>query len=271
MHAKPEKVGTLTAICVICEKSFELIGVRRNAKCCSKECTRKRNNRKSHVRQMAKRKERTRLRNSLPQICDFCESEYVRPKQTKYCGAKCGSDAQNKKFQCAECGLRSYSEVCQKCRTNLNAIKRAESQIVRRHCRWCDEVFIVGQQRKFCSVKCRLRFDQHHWPANHRRRARKYGVPYDSTVTELALLQRFGAGCSICGELLLGGVPGNHPDGTVIEHIIPLSVIGSPGHVWGNVQLAHHRCNNKKYRSDDWPLILASIRERRKALSDACE
>jgi len=130
-----------------------------------------------------------------------------------------------------------------------------------RGCSFCGNEFehkYKSGLRGFCSENCReekekqqkrktkkRRIQTNGKLCNHRRRARFYGVPYEQGVTKKALLKVKGNHCGICGGKLTSN---RYPDptSTSVDHIIPLSAPGSPGHVISNVQLAHLRCNVDK-------------------------
>lgn len=53
--------------------------------------------------------------------------------------------------------------------------------------------------------------------------------------------------CQLCGLLAPKSLKGTqHPLAPEVDHIVPLSTPGSPGHVWSNVQCAHRKCNGAK-------------------------
>lgn len=82
----------------------------------------------------------------------------------------------------------------------------------------------------------------------YRQRAMHFGVEYEPGITLSKVLARHGPECRLCGEPVHDTAPwGTHnPRGPSIDHIVPLSKGG--GHVWGNVQVAHHGCNTRKGR-----------------------
>jgi 5-methylcytosine-specific restriction endonuclease McrA len=84
---------------------------------------------------------------------------------------------------------------------------------------------------------------------SHRKRCRKFGVPWDSKVRRRAVFKRDGYRCGICGKQTLkdGKMEGNkvHPLSPTVDHIVPLSH-GTKGHTWDNVQCACWICNTKK-------------------------
>lgn len=78
-------------------------------------------------------------------------------------------------------------------------------------------------------------------------RCREYGVPYDPTITRPVVYQQSGWKCHICGKRVRRTLKYPHPKSASLDHIVPLSWRkDSPGHVWGNVALAHLRCNQSK-------------------------
>ena len=83
---------------------------------------------------------------------------------------------------------------------------------------------------------------------NHRHRARKYGVSYESGITLKRLVQRDGLKCQICGGMCdwkdCSWTKYSGPTHPSIDHIIPMAKGG--GHTWDNVQVAHMICNSQK-------------------------
>lgn len=97
------------------------------------------------------------------------------------------------------------------------------------------------------SKECKKRsgyFDR----GNHRHRAKKYGVPYESGITLKKLWRRDNGVCQICGKPCdWSDRSWNEYCGPLypsIDHIIALANGG--GHVQSNVQLAHMICNSEK-------------------------
>ena len=85
-------------------------------------------------------------------------------------------------------------------------------------------------------------------PSNHRHRAKKYGVPYESGITLQKIIKRNGLTCAICGkECNLNDHEWSEYAGPTypsIDHIIPMAKGG--GHTWDNVQVACMMCNSLK-------------------------
>jgi hypothetical protein len=78
-----------------------------------------------------------------------------------------------------------------------------------------------------------------------RRRCKYYGVPYE-IINPGAIFYRDAYRCQLCGGDLDMNAKQHHPKAPEIDHIIPLSRPGSPGHVLSNVQSAHRECNIRK-------------------------
>lgn len=97
------------------------------------------------------------------------------------------------------------------------------------------------------SKECKKRsgnFDR----GNHRHRARKHGVPYESGITLKKVWKRNNGICQICGK------PCDWSDRSWNEYCGPLypsidhvvAMANGGGHIWSNVQLAHMMCNSEK-------------------------
>src|SRR3954451_8340328 len=93
--------------------------------------------------------------------------------------------------------------------------------------------------------------------AGYKRRCNDSGVPFDSRITLNWVLERDGYECRMeccCYDTRVidpdvsWSRTGPIPDeiGT-IDHIVPLSTPGSPGHVETNVRAAHRLCNREAF------------------------
>jgi 5-methylcytosine-specific restriction endonuclease McrA len=79
-------------------------------------------------------------------------------------------------------------------------------------------------------------------------RAATYGVVYEQGITWRAVLARDGTRCALCGSAV---IPSGHkadPLSATVDHKVPMSKGG--GHTWENVQLAHRRCNVRRWTMD---------------------
>lgn len=110
----------------------------------------------------------------------------------------------------------------------------------------------VGYCSHACKRKAMNRLSKNNKKAkgirdNDRRRAQKYGVEYDSSITLKKLVARDGLRCAICGGMCdwsdtKWGYSG--PTYPSKDHIIPMAK-GGP-HIWENMQVAHVMCNSEK-------------------------
>src|SRR6266436_6526689 len=78
-----------------------------------------------------------------------------------------------------------------------------------------------------------------------RRRCTQFGVPYE-IISPGAIFHRDEYKCKLCGGDLDMSAGFRDSKAAEIDHIIPLSVPGSPGHVLSNVQSTHRVCNINK-------------------------
>lgn len=75
----------------------------------------------------------------------------------------------------------------------------------------------------------------------------EYGVPYDPSITRPVVYAQSNWTCHLCNKRVSRRLKYPHPKSPSLDHITPLSWRqNSPGHVWGNVALAHLRCNQSK-------------------------
>jgi len=76
-------------------------------------------------------------------------------------------------------------------------------------------------------------------------RCASWGVPY-SNVSRAGVWRASAWLCGICGLPVDRALRFPHVMSKSLDHIVPLSVPGSPGHVTSNCQLAHLSCNSRK-------------------------
>jgi 5-methylcytosine-specific restriction endonuclease McrA len=91
----------------------------------------------------------------------------------------------------------------------------------------------------------------------YRAMAKKFGAPYEPGITRDLVLERDDWLCKMdyCYYESRAIDPhlkrvGNGPipeDMGTIDHIVPLSQPGTPGHVWSNVRAAHRLCNREDF------------------------
>jgi hypothetical protein len=102
-----------------------------------------------------------------------------------------------------------------------------------------------GHEKRRCS-RCRLIRKKKVGRENGklRTRCKRFGVEFDSKVTRLAVCNRDGWICAICGvkTIKATSVTNPHPREATLDHITPLSR-RTKGNTWDNVQCACRRCN----------------------------
>jgi hypothetical protein len=111
-------------------------------------------------------------------------------------------------------------------------------------CVECGESFVMRGVRstfgyRHCSPRCGKRSERRAY--RERRRARVRG---GERVYRLAVFERDGWKCQLCGKQVARGEVVPHPLAPTLDHILPVSVGGS--HVLANVQTAHFICNSRK-------------------------
>jgi HNH endonuclease len=95
-----------------------------------------------------------------------------------------------------------------------------------------------------------------------RKKCKNLGVPYDPECFRVAVCDRDGWVCQLCGiECLkkwsyLKGTRTPDKRSAEHDHIIPLTASGSPGNVFPNSQCLCNGCNNKKRDTADGQLRL---------------
>ena len=145
--------------------------------------------------------------------------------------------------RCYEDNLRRIAEGKEQLKREKEAEREAEYAKEKR-CASCGAVFHSEHETQlYCSKTCRRRRRD----TTHRRRARKYGVPYDSSITVESVIERDGITCRICGkpcdpEDKSWGTSG--PMYPSVDCIVPMKKGG--GYVQDNVWLTHCICNSIK-------------------------
>lgn len=79
------------------------------------------------------------------------------------------------------------------------------------------------------------------------RRATLRGFTQVEWISILDVYERAEGICALCETPVPAPYTEQEPaDEATIDHVVPLSAPGSPGHVASNVQLAHKGCNSRK-------------------------
>lgn len=184
-------------------------------------------------------------------ICHHCGEPFITVRNDKkYCSRRCKDRHTSKETPWDEYVEHRKQEAKQR-----QQVKRIEKEFyikahtVERECVICGSLFycLDKEPNKTCSSKCSKKYAYKH---KDKRIPREQIVDRDIRLDTLILRDR--GVCWICGgsvdrtdlKIAPSGYkyPGdNYP---VIEHVIPICRGGL--HSWGNVRLAHHKCNAEK-------------------------
>ena len=146
---------------------------------------------------------------------------------------------------CSEACRKTYQATHQR---RFTESRHGGAQIL---CQGCGVQFTSeygSKARIFCSMPCGARHQKRkrrrqYGSDNHRRRARRYGVPYEP-VAKQRVFERDGWRCRLCGGRILRDKACPHPRSPSLDHIVPMARGG--GHTYDNVQAAHFLCNSLK-------------------------
>lgn len=135
---------------------------------------------------------------------------------------------------------------CVRCGATFTTIMTAKRKTCdsRKMCRpvrvcHCGTTFVA---RTIAQVWCTRQCFQ--WHADVARRARGAFRGHEVAANRLVIAARDGWTCRLCGDPVSRRLKWPHPLSASLDHIIPLSLGGSPEIT--NVQLAHLRCNIRK-------------------------
>lgn len=172
---------------------------------------------------------------------------------------------------CASCGKMLWRRsgislplgqaTCHPCR-RLRAIGREQEVKEQRRkllpeaaCEMCGVSYRQASPTyKTCGAACRgeflrikrAKFYRVYGSTGNRKRARKYGVAYE-TIHYEKVFDRDEWLCGICGESVSKHLEYPHPLSASLDHVVPISR-GGP-HLYSNVQCAHLKCNVSKRAS----------------------
>lgn len=210
--------------------------------------------------------------------CAVCGNLVMKRAGTVYCSARCRTAAEKRRnrpiaseyricAECLHCGIpmtdrKAGSKYCSAaCEIREYNHPGSYAQRAGRRCEHCGTPLDVSVRisQRHCSPRCTAMANQ------VIRRARRQGLPAER-FSRVAVFERDKWICHICGQPVDPELKGKHPMSASLDHLIPLAVPGSPGHVQCNVALAHLRCNLSKcgrVRPEDWALHyrLAGIRD----------
>lgn len=239
------------ATCPQCGTSFVRTALGRTRKYCSRRC--------------AQAYQQTH-RNGETCVCKWCARVFI-PKardRVTFCGRACydewrrSQDKHGRKSRCPKtcitCGVviqraRKRCVTCSRAHELSRGIEKYYANKVYEArdvlCCECGIVFHVerrARRRRYCSHACSRKAEKRRNKGQHRKRARKYGVAYDSTVKLAALMLRDNGRCMMCGHKVKLTKKHSRRRAT-LGHIVAMSKGGS--HTWDNVQLECWACNTK--------------------------
>jgi 5-methylcytosine-specific restriction endonuclease McrA len=205
-----------------------------------------------------------RIKAGLFRKCELCAVRFFVKKPGRqrsdfgrFCNRKCRDEfrrlrtLESKQAKMATAGGLAFGHAMRRMAIRLSQLLR------KRSCRMCGREFVTPQRwAVVCSQVCRDRAKSiarqrarrlHRSDKKHTARARHYGVPRQYGIRPADVYARDGWKCKLCGRKISKRLLGcNHDQAPSIDHIVPLSVPNSPGHVWSNVQCAHRKCNSVK-------------------------
>lgn len=212
---------------------------------------------------------RARRRN---RICQSCSSSFDGYSRTRFCAAclktrlsklnaikAVAREQARRERACVVCGQlftekRTNGHVQPSCGNPLcrgELIRRAllgrprNFIKVDRSCVQCGRSFSTMRAR-FCKRCIRRNLKKRYGKCGYVR-AKLRGLPRDHTVTQVRVFERDRWICQLCGQRTPKRLRGTNDDrAPSVDHIVPLSLASSPGHVWHNVQCACRSCNQRK-------------------------
>ena len=151
---------------------------------------------------------------------------------------------------------------CHSCRRKLSrAEKEALGVVGHRYrsavrfppCAHCGVLFAIpgNSERRYCSEGCRRAANAANPRRNQKNMARKRArrkAAFVEDVDPLALFERDGWRCHLCGRKCPRDARVPHPLAPTIDHIVPLA--GGGEHSYRNTATAHLRCNVSKGARD---------------------
>ena len=173
-------------------------------------------------------------------FCEHCGVYFVR---------KIKRQVDSARFCSRECAFEHKSE-------NSKPKKPKSCLVWFFECKQCKKIFASRSEKSiYCSRSChsKWRYDNDieyktaHNTRSRNRRAMKRSAVIHKNIEIKILAKRDKHICGLCGEKVDLRHRWPHPMSGSIDHIMPLTKGGL--HEWGNVQLAHLRCNLSKRAS----------------------
>lgn len=165
-------------------------------------------------------------------------------------------------YQCKICGEHHLSKgkkrvnQCKQCSVDQASKRQQEKRFpkLKITCKECGNEFIGTANRKFCSVKCHIKWQRRYCnftpimkkqkAIRARLRAKKLSGVKVERYSRLEIFMRDGWRCQLCGKHVKKKATIPDPLTPTIDHIIPLDCGGTDER--RNVQLACFMCNSIK-------------------------
>lgn len=171
-------------------------------------------------------------RKKLPRkACEYCGKPVKNLRAKYYCSQECATKATQ--------GPKPEPRACERCGQEFTPSKSQRSRTVCPRCAWLE--WKESNPNKAAQTKARCR-------------AKRRGDGKADKIDPIAVFERDGWICGICGKKVNRRLKYPHPRSVSLDHIIPLSRGGK--HTLSNVQCAHFICNCKKHTSDGGQLRL---------------
>ena len=242
-----------------------------------------------------------KTRTTYDRQCGYCEKSFTATrKPQKFCSPACGHAARDSKTEvtCANstCGVvffqkasqstrkgccslacrqtlqNSNKPLCQNpsCGRHLSRVGRGQTgaAIGRDYMKYCgrecyyNHRYGIDRPKKKSSDAAIAAASAHSLGTSLRKKCKNLGVPYDPECFRVAVCERDGWVCQLCGIECLEkwsyrkGTRTPDKRSAEHDHIIPLTASGSPGNVFPNSQCLCNGCNNKKRDTADGQLRL---------------
>ena len=188
-----------------------------------------------------------------PHICEQCSVEFKSHKQVqRYCGVECLRLARAARRRAAvERERQRMLPVLHDHPTPFSRLPQAHPAVQMQHqgharlfvagtCHRCGKSYLAHSESgvaKYCSASCGR------MTGKSRHRARKRNAEHEP-YRRIAIFERDGWRCHICGKRINRSLGCSHPMGATLDHIVPLAKGGADAAY--NVAAAHRVCNSIK-------------------------
>jgi hypothetical protein len=184
--------------------------------------------------------------------CGHCGVSLAgRQRNAVYCGQLCWQRAKVAAQvkprvigPCDVCGEPAKSAASRFCSGRCEQWRRRHPDAEWQQGRTCGHCNVpidhLNQKAKWCGDTCMGA------AASAKRRATLRGLDSEP-INRRLVFERDGWRCHLCGERINQRLAHPHPMSASLDHIIPISIPGSPGHVRTNVAASHLTCNLRKH------------------------